>query len=185
MNPKKNSILMRRSSRQVQKNSIQHYEEGIDAVELRDAREIYEDVKSDTSLAAIISGTARAARSHQRKSTVIMYRNSEKKLDMILAGKLSAAREEINHWLLQGGFLLRQETAAVALSEFRKLDASVIDFMKDHFKQATELHVQAEKIEVGFMRDRVQEQIERHVDSAMDFCDDLIDNFKAMIEEQV
>lgn len=161
-------------------------ESSVHANVIQDAELVVFEAKSDKSIIGAFSGRRKALREHEQQMTTIWYREEEETLELVLASQVKAVREQMNHWLQQGGFKLRRQTALVAIEEIRQMEAHVIDYLSDTYTRACTLKEKADSFStMPGIQARFHGMIEKLLDDSERFVGDLVSNFQDMLREKV
>ena len=153
---------------------------------LEDAALTVFEAKTDKGIIRAFSGQRKALREHEQQITRIWYREEEETLELVLASQVKAIREQMNHWLQQGGFKLRRQTALVAIEEIREMEASVIAYLTDTYARACALKAKADSFAaMPSIQARFHGMIEKLLDDSERFVGDLVSNFQDMLREKV
>lgn len=149
---------------------------------LQDAEMMALQARAERGLTALFSGSRKAFTNHTLNMTAIWYKEEEASLEMILTSRAMAVREQLNHWLQQGGLFLRRQTAEVAIEERQTLEKQVIQYMSSMYARACELKVEADTYaEVPAIQQRFHRLIEQLLDESDAFVNQLMHDFKDML----
>ncbi len=161
-------------------------EAALQSTAMQEAEMMALSARSRNGILTLLDGSRKAQRAHEDNMLASWYADEHQSLDLMLTSRRMALREQLNHWLQQGGLYLRRQTAEAALQEYRALDEQIALHLRATYTRARELKLEADSFaDVPSIHRRFLAMLEDMLQHSDLYVQQLMHEFKAMLQERL
>ncbi|AGA89193.1 hypothetical protein Thimo_0323 [Thioflavicoccus mobilis 8321] len=130
-------------------------------------------------------GRHRLVREHLDTELALGFEHRRQALSMALESRLQSIREACNHLLVTGKAHLRRQRIEYFGEVYRQLEQRMSQLADDYLAEADTRFARIEGLKSEHLRQREQQRLERSADDFLATLDRLMDDFRAIISENV